>query len=417
MRLFLIGSKPTDAVIFGFFPAAARLGLDVVLLTDQPEAHEHARAAARRLSRPGCVPDHPRPADPPLTIITCDVWDPSELIGTIATLPPPDAIFSNSDRLQTQTALAAAYFGMPGKDWRSAMRAKNKSLMRLRLADMDIERVAATLIRSGAEPPVHGLTYPVVLKPAAGVASEDVVLVDGPVELAAECARIFARRPDHLLAEDYLAGPLHTLETISDGATTWVLGGFRTQLSPPPFFVEERLTFAGTVPEDGKTHVLRALTALGVTFGACHTEYILDPERGPSLVEVNDRLIGDHCDFVLCDLLGTDLFELVLRVHLGERLPPGPAPEPLAGRAYAVVDYVLADSAGVLAEVAPAGPRPGTRSGVQLSWRPLRAAGDQVALTHTNRDYLGVISAIGADLAAVNHSVAAAAGSGPVRIA
>jgi biotin carboxylase len=418
VRLYLVGSKPTDSVIFGFLPAAARLGLDVVLLTDQPAAHERALAAARGKPRPGCGPDPASHPHPSLKTLECDVWDPSALISVIGTLPAPDAIFSNSDRLQTQTALAAAYFGLPGKDWRSAMRAKNKSLMRLRLAEMDIERVAATLVLPNAEPPIHDLTYPVVIKPAEGVASEDVVLVENPPELAERCARIFASRPgEALLAEDYLMGPLHTLETISDGVTTWVLGGFRTQLSPPPFFVEERLTFDDDLPANGEAHVLRTLASLGVTFGACHTEYVLDPGRGPALIEVNDRLIGDHGDFVLSDLLGTDLFELVLRIHLGERLPPGPPPEPLPGRAHAMLDYVVADKEGVLTKTPTAGPQPGTRPGVLLAWWPLREVGDRIAITRANRDYLGVISAMGADLAAVNHSVAAVRTSGYVQIA
>ena len=58
------------------------------------------------------------------------MWDARKLICAIAALPAPDAIFSNSDHLQTQTALAASYFGLPGKDRRSSMRAKNKSHQR-----------------------------------------------------------------------------------------------------------------------------------------------------------------------------------------------------------------------------------------------------------------------------------------------
>lgn len=38
MRLVIVASKPTDAVTHGFVPAADRLGLEVLLLTDQPEA-------------------------------------------------------------------------------------------------------------------------------------------------------------------------------------------------------------------------------------------------------------------------------------------------------------------------------------------------------------------------------------------
>ena len=390
MRLYLVASKPTDSVIHGILPAAARLGLDVVLLTDKTAEHERAGVDATFIR-----------------ILHCDVWDARQLIGAIAPLPAPDAIFSNSAHLQTQTALAAAYFGVPGKDWRSSMRAKNKSLMRRWLDKTGIEHVAATEIRPDTSHPLRGLRYPVVLKPSEGVASEDVMLVGGPGELRQRCEQIFARRPgETLLAEEYLAGGLRTMETLGDGVTTWVLGGFRTRLSPLPFFIEERLTWDAPVPDAAREHVLEALTKLGAGFGACHTEYV-DAERRPVLIEVNDRLIGDHCDFVLSDLLGVDLFELVLRVYLGESLPPGGPPEPGAGSAHAVIDYVVADRAGVLAASPAAGAQRSGELGVVLSYRPLHEVGDRIPLTHTNRDYLGVITAIGADPAAVELSVAA----------
>jgi biotin carboxylase len=111
------------------------------------------------------------------------------------------------------------------------MRARNKSLMRRRLAEAGTEQVAAAPIGAAGRPP-DGLRYPVVLKPAEGVASEDVVLVASPEELAEQSARILARRPgETLLAEEYLPGELRTLETLGDGKRTWVLGGFRAGLA------------------------------------------------------------------------------------------------------------------------------------------------------------------------------------------
>jgi biotin carboxylase len=80
-----------------------------------------------------------------------------------------------------------------------------------------------------------------------------------------------------------------------------------------------------------------------VSFGACHTEFICDGQGGARLVEVNDRLIGDHDEFLLAELLDDDLFERVLRVHLGERLPAGPAP---VGLGHAVADYMIAERSG-----------------------------------------------------------------------
>lgn len=400
MRVHLIASKVTDSVVYGFLPAAARLGLDLTVLTDQPAAHEQAIAAARGRPRPGANGAPAEIGEP--AVIACDPWDIRALIPRLAGLDgaPADAVLSNSDHLQTQTALAADYFGLPGKDWRAALRAKDKVLMRRRLGQSGTENVTATEITPGPAGLPDGLSYPLILKPATGVASEDVVLVHNHDELTEQTAAIARRRPgERLIAEQYLPGQLRTAELIGDGTTTWVLGGFRTDLSAPPFFVEERLTWDPPPPEAGK-HVLSVLSALGAPFGPSHVEYATATQ--PQLIEVNDRLIGDHCDFLLSDLLGVDLFELTLRTYLGDPLPPGPPPQP---RGHAITEPVVARRSGVLT----AAPRPGRQNaadpGTALTYWPLRHPGDRVTLTHTNRDYLGIICAVGPEPAATQRAV------------
>src|SRR2546429_4340390 len=113
-------------------------------------------------------------------------------MGGIAGLPRLDAVFSNSDHLQAQTALAADYFGLPGKDWRSCLRAKNKPLMRRRLAETGAEKVTPTEIAAGGKPPA-GLPHPVGLKPAEGGASEGVTPLGPPGGLARRAAEVFSR--------------------------------------------------------------------------------------------------------------------------------------------------------------------------------------------------------------------------------
>jgi biotin carboxylase len=394
VRLYLVASKPTDAVTFGFLPAAARLGLEVVVLTDQPDGH------ARALARGSVAGDGPR-------IVGCEVSEACALIDQIARLGAPDAVFTNSDRLGVQTALAAGYFGLPGKDWRACLRARNKLLMRRRLAETGAEKVTAVPIGPGPVPP--DLPYPLVLKPTEGVASENVRLVAGPESLATACAEVSRRSPgEAMIAEEHLPGTLRTLETLGDGRTTWVLGGFRTATSAPPCFIEERLTWDPLPPGGELEHVRGALADLGVAFGAAHTEFITDGRGGATLVEVNDRVIGDHCDFLLASLLGVDLFELVLRVHLGQQLPDGP---PLTDR-QAVADYVVAERSGVLQAAPPPGPMAGAEPGVSLGYWPMRQPGERIAVTGSNRDYLGVITAVGADSDTVEWSVAAARASG-----
>ncbi|MES9602795.1 ATP-grasp domain-containing protein [Actinomadura sp. NPDC000929] len=371
--LYLVAGKATDSVTHGFLPAAARLGLDVTLLTDRPADH-----------------------DAGVPVVECDVSDFRDIIARVEDTTArgggrPAAVFSNSDFLQAPAALAAAYFGLPAKDWRAATRAKNKALMRRHLASLD-PVFSADAGRVPADAP-----YPLVVKPREGVASEDVFLVHDAVELAARVEEIRARRGDPLVAEEYLPGRLHTLETLGDGRELRVLGSFRTTLSPPPFFVEERLEWAPPPPETGE--VLRQLEALGVGFGACHTEFVVHEGRA-RVIEVNYRLIGDHCDFLLADLLDAPLFEQILRVHLGAALPGRWVPRPR----HAVAEPVIADRCGTL--TAAPGPLRFEDGPVRLAYRPQRAVGDTVSLTRTNRDYLGTVRAIGPGPDEVNAALA-----------
>jgi biotin carboxylase len=288
--------------------------------------------------------------------------------------------------------MAADYFGPPGMDWRACLTAKNKFLTRRRLAQAGIERVRSVRLGPG-DPVPDGLTYPLVVKPREGVASEDVLYVAS--DLAGAVRTIRRRRPgESLVVEEYLEGPLRTLETLGDGETIQVLGGFATTLGPLPYFVEERLDWA---PDGPHEHVLAALRAIGAGFGACHTEYV-DTARGPRIVEINYRVIGDHCDFLLADLLGVPLFEWILRVHLGERAPRAPAVD-----RYGSAVSLVAGRSGTITS-AP-GAEELTRDGVRLWHRPLRRVGDRVERTHTNRDYLGVIRAVGPDRARVDAAV------------
>ncbi|MGJ6961284.1 ATP-grasp domain-containing protein [Streptosporangium sp. G11] len=385
MRLYLTALKPTDSVTDGFLPAARALGCEVTILTDRPERYR----------------------DSGVEVLGCDVRDARAVIDTVAHHRVPDAIFSNSDHIQAETALAAAYFGLPGKDWRACVDTKNKALTRRRLAAAGVETVRSTRL-APADPPPADMPFPAVVKPREGVASEDVVLVHDAGELVTAVAAIRDRRPgEALVVEEYLDGPLHTMETLGDGERVRVLGGFRTTLGPLPHFVEERLDWE---PPPGREHVLRALEALRVGFGACHTEYVMTP-AGPRIVEVNYRVIGDHCDFLLASMLDAPLFELVLRVHLG-------AESKLPGRAegHATALSLVADRPGTVVK-APGTVVPAPGDPVRIWHRPLLAVGDRIDLSNTNRDYMGIVRAIGPDRARVDAAVAAFTAENPWVIA
>jgi biotin carboxylase len=378
--LYLLALNPTDSVSAGFLPAATALGLDVTLLTDQPDSHRRQHSNLR--------------------VQHCEVRALDAIVAAISNGPAPTAVFTNSDHLQAQAALAAAYFGLPGKDWRVALRVKNKAEMRRRLAaagqdavwhlevgpDQDLTHVAD-----------REVPFPCVVKPREGVASEDVILVDTMAELVLRCKQIRQRRSGAtLLVEEYLEGELCTVETLGDGHRRHVLGGFWTTLSPPPHFVELHQTFVRTHSASIIDQVLAQLDALDVGFGSCHTEFVVHEGRA-RLIEVNYRVVGNQGDLFMQDVLGIPLFELILRTHLGETLPSD-----LGIRAHRTgrIDYVCAPTSGTLTAAPAAADL--VLDGVDLTYCPLREVGERYELAQSNRDYVGLLRSIGTDLAAVN---------------
>jgi len=380
-ELMVLAHVPTDAVNEGFLPAAKAMGLAVTLVSDCADAHR-----AHFARQGGSV----RPDE----ILSCDVFNPLAVIDLLTHRPvQPAAIFSNSDHLQTSTALVADYFGLPGKDWHTTYRAKNKAEMRKRLQAAGIDTLwHATVCNPAMLAALADLPFPVVAKPREGVASLQVSLARNREELRQQCDTVWADHPGRpMLIEQYIEGPLYTLETLGDGQAMAVLGGFRVELSPPPHFIEQEAVWQPGAPQGPAAQVLEIIRSFGIGFGACHTEYVLS-EQGPRLIEINYRNIGDYREFLLQDTLGIALFETVLRLHLGERLPA----LRLADHA-AHIRYFVAAGAGTVAKAPDAFAE--RSDAVRLSYQPLRAVGESFALTHSNKDYLGVLRGCGADAA------------------
>jgi hypothetical protein len=67
------------------------------------------------------------------------------------------------------------------------------------------------------------------------------------------------------------------------------------------------------------------------------------------------------------------------------------------------VDSVIADRSGTL--TAAPGREEYESGGVRLAYWPVRTAGDTIEVTRTNRDYVGMIRAVGADAAGVEAAI------------
>lgn len=365
--IVLLAGKPTASVDRGFLPAAAELGLRVVLLTDRPDAYRDALQALPAGHRPSQLGE-------------CDLSSPAGVIDSILALEgKPAAIFSNSDHLQMVTAIAAAYFGLPGKDWRAAHRCKNKAAMRRHLAEQGIDTLWFMTARGMADIVAQkAIPFPCVAKPREGVASENVRLLHDREELVSFCEGFWRDRSGAtLLIEEFIAGELHTLETLGDGQDLRVLGGFACSLTPPPALVVTEMLWRHSVDAAVTDAVVKQLKGLGVGFGVCHTEFVMTG-TGPRLIEVNYRMIGDGADFLLGDVLGYSPHKAVLETHLG--LPRRSLPR--QGQAGAI-RYRFVDDPPIPSDVRPAG------NDCTVRFEPLTAEAFTPGQILSNRHYSG----------------------------
>ena len=361
------------AVTDGFLPAARRLGLPVVLLTDHRLEH---------LEHFGREPDHA-----PLQIVECDVFNPLSVIDVLHGAGiRPAAVFSNSDHLQTSTALVAEAFGLPGKPWRICYAAKNKAAMRERLRALGLPTPWFESLLPGQAAPASA-PWPLVAKPREGVASMDVQLCATPGDLQHYLQAFWQRHPGRaVLLEEFLQGPLFTLETLSDRHRTQAVGGFDVTLSEPPHFIELEARWNGPAGTRQRQQALAQVLAFGVDFGVCHSEFVLT-ERGPVLVEINYRSIGDGREFMLDRMFGERWFETILRLHLGQPLaPPHPSSE------HALVRYYVAREEGRL--IHGSDDQSHRHGRAIAAYRRLRHDGHEIRLSRSNKDYLGSLSVV-----------------------
>jgi biotin carboxylase len=273
--------------------------------------------------------------------------------------------------------------------------------MRAYLAEQGIETVrhAVAWAPDSLAQAAARVSFPCVVKPREGVASQEVGLAQDYAELAAHCQAVWQTRPGQaMLLEEYIVGPLCTLETLGDGKEMRALGGFHVRLSAPPHFVELEAEWSSELAEQHEA--LSQIARFGIGFGACHTEFVLTPQ-GPRLIEINYRCIGDRRDFLLEQTLGIPLFETVLRLHLGESLPA----LSLASCA-AAIHYLTPSVEGQIIRAPSSFSHNGAT--VDVALRVLRRAGETVAITHSNKDYLGILTGVGQDADAVRQVLAQA---------
>ena len=323
-RLLLLGSI-TGYQTRTFAQAAQRLGLEVVLGTDQ----------CKQLDDPWG--DH---------AITVRFQQPEGYARRLAMEGPFDAVLAVGDHPTLLAAMTAERLGIRHNSPASVRAAKNKYLARQLFRGAGLNVPGYFRIRLGAESWPEP-SYPCVLKPLGLSGSRGVIRADNPRQFrdafqriarlleTVDIRRLKEEHNRYVQVEDFIEGHEFALEGILTAGRLQTLAIFdKPDPLDGPLFEETIYVTpsrAGTeVEEKIAATTQRAAQALGLEAGPVHAEMRVNAQ-GVWMLEVAARPIGGLCSQALHFEPGIPLEELILRHATGQDIAGARLASPAAG--------------------------------------------------------------------------------------
>lgn len=301
-----------------FAEAAQRIGLDLIRAIDLPDDLTRHRRGNLAL----------------------DFADPIDAVARILAFAhdqPVSAILALDDRGALIAASASAALGLAHNDPGSALAARDKFVMRERLAAGGVPVPRYERFPAHIDPATIAgeVEYPCVVKPLLLSGSRGVIRADDLDEFIAAFRRTraileatgLAAAEHFILVEQFVPGLEVALEGLLTGGDLQTLAIFdKPDPLNGPFFEETIYVTPSRLPTDVQAAVSQraaeAARAIGLREGPVHAELRIDLAGGDIwLIELAGRSIGGLCSSVLEFGAGMGLEELILRHAAG--LPLG----------------------------------------------------------------------------------------------
>jgi len=259
-----------------------------------------------------------------------------------------------SDLAMLTVNYVARQMGLTSNSMAATEVSTNKSLMRQRFAQMGDPSPRSVRVTPETKLDAIDLAYPLIVKPVDRSGSRGVTKITRPDQLAGAVERAMAQGFEKAaVVEEFAEGIEYSVESLSWQGAHTVLAVTRKYTTGAPGFIETGHIEpagldAGTLKRV-EAVTRHALTSLGLTCGASHTEIKIDRDGAIRLIEIGGRMGGDCIGSALVELsTGIDFVRAVIETALG-RAPENI--EPLFHRAAAVRFILTQDDLNALERV------------------------------------------------------------------
>ncbi|HEY1620910.1 MAG TPA: ATP-grasp domain-containing protein [Streptosporangiaceae bacterium] len=313
-RVAVVGGRPAPII------GARQLGIDVVLVHEEgqydPSIAQHCEQIV-----------HAQIDSGPAIM---------EVLAPLHRQRPFDRVITTTEPAGESTGYVVDALGLPGVSEFTARALKNKGLMREVLAKNDLSPVRYRVVHSAAELTefLGEVGGTIIVKPVDGVASMHINTVTTEGEAAAAWDRLRATGADEALAEEYLDGPVVSVDSFSFSGRHLPIGYSEYRMNDR--YVEWEVSTPSRVATPHRDALFaltpKLLDAVGLAEGPSHSEFVLTPD-GPRVLESHARLAGSGAPELVRRAFGLDLDQMFLTVPLGITPLPETSPAPVAGAA------------------------------------------------------------------------------------
>ncbi len=229
-----------------------------------------------------------------------------------------------SDVAAPTVAYIAEQMGLVGNSYECALQANNKFLMRQAFVSAGILSPMYVCVEKEEHiEELSGLKFPLIIKPTDRSGSLGVMKIENEEDLlpAIKAAQDLSFKHEAIV-EQYIEGREISVEFISYKGIHYPLQITDKVTTGAPHFVEMEHHQPADLSESQYEKIYsitkQALTALGVTNGASHSEYRITKEGEIYIMEVGARMGGDFIGSDLVQLsTGYDFLRGVIEVALG----------------------------------------------------------------------------------------------------
>ena len=250
-----------------------------------------------------------------------------EKIAEICRKEKINGIVSNALEPAVPTvAYVSEQLHLNGLTYKTALRARNKLLMRQAIKDANVcLQPRFSLFKKNDIPPT---SFPIIVKPTDSTGSNGVTKVNSSDQFQAAIKRAFnASNKYEILIEEYIEGQEISVEAISFHGKHYILTITDKETTGAPYFVEtahhQPSSLNASLQQQVKEYTEQILTTLKIDNSASHTEFKINTNGDIFFIEVGARGGGDFISYYLVELsTGYDFVKGMIDVALNRFKPP-----------------------------------------------------------------------------------------------